>query len=99
MSKAMKKDDKFMGVVKVGPKGQIVIPKDIRDMFSIETGDNLLILADKKRGIAIERTGVFNKIADAIFNGRAQEIYPENSADDSKVFAENIKKLIEDEDK
>lgn len=45
--------DKFMSTVKVGEKGQIVIPKEARDMFEIEPGDSLLLLADKKRGIAI----------------------------------------------
>ena len=45
--------DKFMSSVKVGEKGQIVIPREVRDMFSIEPGDMLLLLADKERGIAI----------------------------------------------
>lgn len=44
---------KFYGMVKVGEKGQIVIPKEARDMFGIEPGDTLLLLADSKRGIAI----------------------------------------------
>lgn len=39
---------------KVGPKGQIVIPKDIRDMFGIETGDTVLVLADSEQGIAVK---------------------------------------------
>ncbi len=37
----------------VGAKGQIVIPKQIRDLFNIKPGDTLLILADSDRGIAI----------------------------------------------
>ena len=45
--------DKFMSSVKVGEKGQIVIPKEVREMFNIEPGDMLLLLADKERGIAI----------------------------------------------
>ena len=36
--KGTKKNTKFMGSVKVGPKGQIVIPKEVREMFGIETG-------------------------------------------------------------
>ena len=39
--------------VKIGEKGQIVIPKNMRDMFDIKPGDSLLLLADKARGIAI----------------------------------------------
>jgi len=45
--------DKFMSSVKVGEKGQIVIPKEVREMFAIEPGDMLLLLADQERGIAI----------------------------------------------
>jgi len=44
---------KFLSLVKVGEKGQIVIPKGARDLFGIQPGDNLLLMADKKRGIAL----------------------------------------------
>ncbi len=47
------KDGKFMATVKIGPKGQIVIPKEIRDMFGYKPGDMLLMLADIKQGIGI----------------------------------------------
>lgn len=47
-------DDKYMGTVKIGPKGQIIIPKEVRDMFNFNAGDNLLLLADKEKGIAIQ---------------------------------------------
>ncbi len=47
--------------VKIGEKGQIVIPKNMRDMFDIKPGDSLLLLADKDRGIAIVHdTGLVN---------------------------------------
>ena len=42
---------KFISMVKVGEKGQIVIPKG--DLFSIQPGDNLLLLADEEKGIAL----------------------------------------------
>ena len=58
----------YMGTAKVGPKGQIVIPKEVREMFGIEPGDNVIILADANRGIAIERTGFFRRVADAAFD-------------------------------
>jgi len=44
---------KYMATVKMGDKGQIVIPKEARDMFDIGPGDTLLLMADVKRGIAI----------------------------------------------
>ncbi len=98
MKSKTQKEGKYMGSVKVGPKGQIVIPKEVRDMFSINSGETLMLLADAQKGIAIERMGVFNKIADAILNGRAKDIYPEHSEEDSLIFAEEIKKLSKDEE-
>ena len=44
---------KFLSIVKVGDKGQIVIPKGARKLFGIQPGDQLLLMADKKRGIAL----------------------------------------------
>lgn len=44
---------KFLNIVKVGDKGQIVIPKGARELFGIQPGDQLLLMADKKRGIAL----------------------------------------------
>ena len=46
-------EGKYMGVVRVGDKGQIVIPKELRDMFEIRPGDMLMILGDVDRGIAL----------------------------------------------
>lgn len=49
----MKSKTKAIGTAIVGKKGQIVIPAEIRSMFGIEEGDTLILMADKKRGIAI----------------------------------------------
>lgn len=43
-----------MTTVKIGPKGQIVIPKEVREMFGFQPGDSVLLLADKGQGIAIQ---------------------------------------------
>ena len=53
---------KFMATVKVGPKGQIVIPKEVRDMFGVEPGDTMVLLADVKRGIALQNSSVMGDI-------------------------------------
>lgn len=90
------KDDKYIGSAKVGPKGQIVIPKEVRDMFDISPGDTLIVLADAEKGIAIERFSTFNQIADAIFSGKAKELYPEHSEEDSISFAKSIKAMKEE---
>lgn len=58
---------KFISTVKVGEKGQIVIPKPARDMFSIKPGDTVLLLADENRGIAIVSNDVYMDFAEAIF--------------------------------
>ena len=89
--KAQVKDGKYMSSVKVGPKGQIVIPKEVRDLFQIQPCDTLMLLADAEKGIAIERYDVFEKIADAIFSGKAKELYPDMPEEDSKAFAQSIR--------
>lgn len=43
----------FFGAVIVGERGQIVIPKEARDIFNINAGDKLLILGDEDRGLGI----------------------------------------------
>lgn len=53
--------------VTVGTKGQIVIPKEARDLFDIHPGDSLLVLADVERGIAILPKGVFEALHASTF--------------------------------
>ena len=47
-------EGKFMATVKLGAKGQIVIPKEARELFHLKEGDALLLMADKNQGIAIQ---------------------------------------------
>lgn len=44
---------KFAWMVKIGEKGQFVIPKEARDLFDLQPGSEILVLGDEKRGIAI----------------------------------------------
>lgn len=44
---------KYMTTVRMGPRGQIVIPKEARELFDLRPGDNLLLLADGNRGLAL----------------------------------------------
>lgn len=39
--------------MRLGPKSQIVIPKEVREMYGLEPGDTLLLMADRERGIAL----------------------------------------------
>lgn len=61
------KDKYIFGVVKVGEKGQIVIPKEAREVFGIEAGDSLLVLGDTTKGIAIVKTQVFDEAVNGVF--------------------------------
>lgn len=60
----MDKNEKFLVSVKVGPKGQITIPKEARDMFDIKEGETLMVLGDKEKGIVILKADQFYKIAE-----------------------------------
>ena len=58
---------KFASMVKMGPKGQIVIPKEVRDIMGIAPGDTLLLLCDEHQGIAIPAPKLAGAIYDDIF--------------------------------
>ena len=48
----------IFGTVKVGERGQIVIPKEAREVFGIQAGDTLIVLGDEKWGIAVTKADV-----------------------------------------
>lgn len=53
--------------VKIGEKGQFVIPKEARDMLGIKPGDTIIVLGDEERGIAIPPKAVMNRYISKIF--------------------------------
>ena len=59
---------KYAWTVKVGERGQFVIPKEARDVFGIRPGDTLLVLGDVDRGIAIPPKGMFTKLSEMLFS-------------------------------
>ena len=61
----------IFGVVKVGDKGQVVIPRDARKQYDIKPGDALLVLGDQ-RGMALLKTVVFQAAIDQAMEGLAK---------------------------
>lgn len=63
---------RVFGTAKVGDRGQIVIPKEARELFHIRPGDTLLILGDEIKGLIVSRPELLRDLADQIFS--AEEI-------------------------
>lgn len=91
----MKKDAKpYMSTVKIGPKGQIVIPKEVRDMFDIGPGESVVIMAHPERGIGIMKQDALIGMADAIFAGKGKEVLPYEDQSNLEGFAGVVKENI-----
>lgn len=71
--KAAAPKGKYAWTVKIGEKGQFVIPKEARDLFDLQPGDTIIVLADEKRGIAIPPKSTFSKLASTIFSEEFSE--------------------------
>jgi AbrB family looped-hinge helix DNA binding protein len=64
-------DGKYIfGTVKVGERGQIVIPKEAREVFDIKAGDTLLLLRDEAQGIAIVKNESFKQFAQNVLSAQ-----------------------------
>ena len=64
---------RVFGTAKVGDRGQIVIPKEARELFGIKPGDTLLILGEEDTGLIVSRPDVLSNIANQLFNSVAKE--------------------------
>ena len=57
----------IFGMVKVGDKGQIVIPAKARQIFDINPGDSIIVLGDEEQGIAlIKEKGILEMLNSAM---------------------------------
>lgn len=65
--------------VKIGEKGQFVIPKEARDMFDLHPGDTILVLGDIERGIAIPPKAMMDKYISMIFGEMAMGDQPQDN--------------------
>lgn len=61
-------DGKYAWMVKIGEKGQLVIPKEARELFGLHPGDEILVLGDLERGIAILPKEKQQEMVKHIFN-------------------------------
>ena len=61
---------KYAWTATVGEKGQLVIPKQARELFGIKPGDTLVLFGDEERGIAIPPKSAFNELFGVAFNGK-----------------------------
>ena len=64
---------RVFGTAKVGDRGQIVIPKEARELFKIRPGDTLLILGEEETGLIISRPEVLSDIANQMFESMKNE--------------------------
>ena len=62
------KTKRVFGTAKVGDRGQIVIPKEARELFGIKPGDTLLILGEEETGLIVSRPELLSDIANQIFD-------------------------------
>lgn len=59
---------RVFGTAKVGDRGQIVIPKEARELFNIRPGDTLLILGEENKGLIVSRPELLRDLADQVFS-------------------------------
>lgn len=71
-------EGRYAWTAKVGEKGQIVIPKEAREVFGIKQGDTLLLLGDVRQGIAIVNNELYQQFADAVFHAQKDTVDSED---------------------
>ena len=64
---------RVFGTAKVGDRGQIVIPKEARELFNIQPGDTQLILGEEETGLIVSRPEVLSDLASKLFDQMQKE--------------------------
>ena len=64
---------RVFGTAKVGDRGQIVIPKEARELFGIRPGDTLLIVGEADTGLIVSRPEILNELATELLNNVKKE--------------------------
>ena len=64
---------RVFGTATVGDRGQIVIPKEARELFNIQPGDTLLILGEEETGLIVSRPEVLSDLATKLFDNMQKE--------------------------
>jgi AbrB family looped-hinge helix DNA binding protein len=90
----------LFGTVKVGEKGQIVIPKEARELFGIQPGDSLVVLGDEATsGLAIIKNDMFlAQVAGAIFQqtGVPEGQFPPEAASEFEEIKELASRKVQE---
>ena len=67
------KDGKYAWMVKIGEKGQFVIPKEARELFDLKPGYEIVVLGDREKGLAILPRDQQQEFIARIFSHMEQE--------------------------
>ncbi|MDD3793637.1 MAG: AbrB/MazE/SpoVT family DNA-binding domain-containing protein [Candidatus Gracilibacteria bacterium] len=59
-------DIKLHGITNIGPKGQIVIPKDVRDLLGLSPGDTLTVITKDTKFLGLIRNNDVNELLEFI---------------------------------
>lgn len=65
-------EGKYAWMVKIGEKGQFVLPKEAREVFDLHPGDTILVLGDIERGIAIPPKDAMKALLSSGFDDRSE---------------------------
>ena len=66
-------NQRVFGTAKVGDRGQIVIPKEARDLFNTQPGDTLLILGESETGLIVSKPDVLSNLATQLLKNVKKE--------------------------